>query len=179
MLATALLKEGLRGADVTAWQQELNAAGYAVAVDGVYGAQTVAVTKQFQQNEGLSVDGEAGPKTQAQMDAILAALAPPPPPQDDAPPAPGPSPAPTSAPLATVPASSPTSSTLREFLMRTSTQVAGGLLVLLVGAVAAVALKKRKKNPARRRNPLQYSAGDWANAIAYEALRQRRAVKRR
>jgi len=39
--------------------------GWTITADGFYGNQTSSVTRQFQQEKGLSVDGLIGPQTWA------------------------------------------------------------------------------------------------------------------
>ena len=64
----ALSKYGSRGAEVTKIQEKLKRWGYYSGnVDGIYGSQTVAAVKKFQQKNGLVVDGIAGTKTLAAM----------------------------------------------------------------------------------------------------------------
>lgn len=48
-------------------QELLNERGYPVAVDGVFGAQTEAAVKQFQNDAGLVADGVVGAKTWAAL----------------------------------------------------------------------------------------------------------------
>lgn len=65
------LQAGMRGPDVTAWQQFLKGAGlYASNVDGQFGEKTVVATKQFQEREALRVDGKAGKDTLAKAAAL-------------------------------------------------------------------------------------------------------------
>ena len=60
----ALSKYGSRGAEVRTIQEKLKRWGYYTGnVDGIYGSLTVSAVKRFQQKNGLSVDGVAGPKT--------------------------------------------------------------------------------------------------------------------
>ena len=60
----ALSKYGSRGSEVTTIQEKLKRWGYYTGnVDGIYGSLTVAAVKKFQQKNGLTVDGIAGPKT--------------------------------------------------------------------------------------------------------------------
>ena len=64
----ALSKYGSRGQEVRTIQDKLKRWGYYTGnVDGIYGSQTVSAVKKFQQKNGLSVDGIAGPKTLAAM----------------------------------------------------------------------------------------------------------------
>jgi len=57
------MKLGDTGHNVEELQELLNDNGIVVAVDGDYGPKTVEAVKQFQQREGLAVDGVAGNKT--------------------------------------------------------------------------------------------------------------------
>ena len=60
----ALSKYGSTGSEVRTIQDKLKRWGYYTGnVDGIYGSQTVAAVKRFQQKNGLAVDGIAGPKT--------------------------------------------------------------------------------------------------------------------
>ena len=60
----ALSKYGSRGSEVRTIQDKLKRWGYYTGnVDGIYGSLTVSAVKRFQQKNGLSVDGVAGPKT--------------------------------------------------------------------------------------------------------------------
>ncbi|MGI5893402.1 MAG: spore cortex-lytic enzyme [Candidatus Merdivicinus sp.] len=59
-----LSKVGSRGNEVKAIQQELKDRGlYNGNVDGIFGSQTEAAVKRFQKQQGLAVDGIAGPQT--------------------------------------------------------------------------------------------------------------------
>ena len=51
------------GSDVVLAQSILKSLGYDIAVDGKYGKQSESITKQFQNEHGLVVDGKIGPKT--------------------------------------------------------------------------------------------------------------------
>ncbi len=65
-----LLKNGSTGSDVKKLQQSLIDAGYDVGktrADGVYGKNTAAAVRQYQRDNGLAVDGIAGPKTMGSM----------------------------------------------------------------------------------------------------------------
>jgi GH25 family lysozyme M1 (1,4-beta-N-acetylmuramidase) len=57
----------LVGDDVRAVQQALSATGFEVTADGVFGFQTDAAVRQFQQVHGLAVDGIVGPETRAAL----------------------------------------------------------------------------------------------------------------
>ena len=60
----ALSKYGSTGSEVRTIQEKLKRWGYYTGnVDGIYGSLTVAAVKKFQQKNGLTVDGIAGPKT--------------------------------------------------------------------------------------------------------------------
>ena len=58
------LKKGSTGEAVQRLQAALASLGYTVNTDGTYTNATVTAVKQFQQQNGLSVDGIAGPTTQ-------------------------------------------------------------------------------------------------------------------
>ncbi|HEV2761002.1 MAG TPA: peptidoglycan-binding domain-containing protein [Acidimicrobiales bacterium] len=53
------------GDDVRAWQARMAARGFAIDVDGKYGAQSVRACRQLQAFAGLDVDGKVGPATWA------------------------------------------------------------------------------------------------------------------
>lgn len=62
--SSALSKQGSRGDEVTQIQQKLKNWGYYTgSVDGIFGPQTTAAVRLFQERNGLAVDGIAGPKT--------------------------------------------------------------------------------------------------------------------
>ena len=64
----ALSKYGSRGEEVRTIQTKLKRWGYYFGnVDGIYGSQTLAAVKRFQQKNGLTVDGIAGKNTLAAM----------------------------------------------------------------------------------------------------------------
>jgi uncharacterized protein YgiM (DUF1202 family) len=67
--ATAFAKRDyLRGEDVGAVQQALQAAGFDPGeIDGVYGQQTAAAVVAYQVAKGLKVDGVVGPVTWAAL----------------------------------------------------------------------------------------------------------------
>lgn len=53
----------MRGNDVLAYQKLLNAKGYQLDTDGVFGPATERITRQFQRDKGLLVDGVLGFRT--------------------------------------------------------------------------------------------------------------------
>jgi chitosanase len=57
----------LQGSDVESVQNALNARGYALVVDGVFGAATVAAVTDFQQKHAFTADGIVGPATRAAL----------------------------------------------------------------------------------------------------------------
>lgn len=74
---TAILGIGNSGSDVRYLQENLNKAGYNLSVDGIFGSLTLNAVKDFQKSNGLTVDGLAGPKTFAALNAkVTAAVTP-------------------------------------------------------------------------------------------------------
>ena len=64
----ATYKQGSSGDDVRTIQTKLKRWGYyAGSIDGIYGKQTVAAVKKYQQANGLTADGICGPKTLAAL----------------------------------------------------------------------------------------------------------------
>lgn len=61
------LQRGSTGDDVKALQQQLNAAGYNLDVDGSYGPKTQAAVKDYQTKNGLQVDGIVGSQTSVSL----------------------------------------------------------------------------------------------------------------
>ena len=57
------LSYGSKGSEVTELQKLLNQNGYSLDADGIYGAKTQAAVKDYQQKNGLSVDGIVGNNT--------------------------------------------------------------------------------------------------------------------
>jgi peptidoglycan hydrolase-like protein with peptidoglycan-binding domain len=45
------------------WQQKLKAHGWHIELDGVWGAHSASILRQFQQDKGLAVDGVRGPSS--------------------------------------------------------------------------------------------------------------------
>lgn len=71
-LGERILRKGDEGADVKLLQQYLEKLGYDPGGnDGDFGPKTLKVLKAFQEDHGLTVDGEYGPKSHA---ALMAAL---------------------------------------------------------------------------------------------------------
>ena len=73
---TRVLKNGMSGSDVKELQTKLIRAGYSCGpwgADGDFGDQTEMAVRRFQTQHGLAVDGQAGPKTMAALDKLLAA----------------------------------------------------------------------------------------------------------
>jgi hypothetical protein len=62
------LEKGSTGPCVRSLQQSLNALGFNLKEDGVYGGLTRLAVKRFQQSQGLSVDGIAGARTIPALD---------------------------------------------------------------------------------------------------------------
>ena len=58
-----LLKYGSQGNDVKDLQNRLNANGYNLSVDGSFGKNTLSAVKDYQQKNGLEVDGIVGNNT--------------------------------------------------------------------------------------------------------------------
>ena len=65
--AGGLLRRGSRGPEVEALQAALGGAGYAVAVDGIFGPATQAAVVGFQRAAGLAADGIVGPATRGAL----------------------------------------------------------------------------------------------------------------
>ncbi len=57
----------MEGPDIRAMQQALADVGIDVGVDGVFGPGTEAAVRQFQEREGLTADGIAGPATLSRL----------------------------------------------------------------------------------------------------------------
>lgn len=63
-----MIKIGDVGQQVTALQAKLNSAGATIEVDGWFGESTEKAVVHFQRQQGLMVDGIAGPATLAKLD---------------------------------------------------------------------------------------------------------------
>jgi peptidoglycan hydrolase-like protein with peptidoglycan-binding domain len=48
---------------VRTWQQKMKDRGWSLGADGCYGPESENVCRQFQDEKGLDVDGDVGPKT--------------------------------------------------------------------------------------------------------------------
>lgn len=72
-LGTVTLFSGMQGPEVAVLQQGLQEIGYPVgSVDGIYGARTQGAVAAFQQDTGLSGDGEANAGTLAALERAVA-----------------------------------------------------------------------------------------------------------
>jgi peptidoglycan hydrolase-like protein with peptidoglycan-binding domain len=58
-----LVRQGDQQHPVKTLQYLLRARGHTVAVDGIFGPNTAAAVRAFQQQKGLAVDGIVGPVT--------------------------------------------------------------------------------------------------------------------
>ena len=63
------LRKGCKGEDVKWLQQQLNAGGAGLAIDGIYGPVTDSAVKAYQLRHGLAVDGITGPATRKALGA--------------------------------------------------------------------------------------------------------------
>lgn len=63
MAGHEILSPAKRGPAVSSLQNRLRKAGYPLAIDGIFGAQTQSAVRSFQQENRLEVDGLVGPKT--------------------------------------------------------------------------------------------------------------------
>jgi hypothetical protein len=70
--ASAILKEGSKGAEVIKLQEGLKKLNfYSGAIDGIFGPQTKASVIKFQQTHGLVTDGIVGPNTWSKLNQLL------------------------------------------------------------------------------------------------------------
>ena len=60
---SSTLRKGAKGDETKRWQEFLNTQGYGLAVDGDFGSKTDAATRDYQQKNGLAVDGIVGAQT--------------------------------------------------------------------------------------------------------------------
>ncbi len=67
-----LLQRGSTGREVRILQMLLNFTGKGLVIDGIYGSATQNAVSRFQREQGLSVDGKAGPLTWARLVSIQA-----------------------------------------------------------------------------------------------------------
>ena len=70
MASYTTLRVGSKGNDVTELQKKLNAQGYGLAEDGIYGQKTKAAVRDYQSKNGLSIDGIAGNDTLGKLYSI-------------------------------------------------------------------------------------------------------------
>ena len=73
------LRNGSSGSDVLKLQQALVNAGYSVGnagVDGIYGSATESAVRQYQRDNGLSVDGVAGQNTLGSLYSVKTSTTP-------------------------------------------------------------------------------------------------------
>lgn len=66
-MARSQVQYGSQGGDVKELQTLLNKTGYNLATDGIFGAATQAAVKNYQQKNGLAVDGIVGKNTWASL----------------------------------------------------------------------------------------------------------------
>ncbi|BAY42851.1 peptidoglycan-binding domain 1 [Scytonema sp. HK-05] len=67
-ISEPILRIGSEGADVKRLQEYLNAHGYHIAADGIFGAKTEAAVQDFQRSHGLTPDGIVGHNTWAAIE---------------------------------------------------------------------------------------------------------------
>ncbi|MHC4371933.1 MAG: peptidoglycan-binding domain-containing protein, partial [Planctomycetota bacterium] len=68
-----MLKFGSRGSEVEALQQFLIDQGYDLGdagADGIFGSKTRTAVRQFQSDQGITIDGVVGPTTQGKIDTF-------------------------------------------------------------------------------------------------------------
>lgn len=67
MEPVALLRNGMRGDGVRWVQYQLNAKGYNLIVDGIFGTKTESAVKDFQSRADIHIDGIVGPQTRIKL----------------------------------------------------------------------------------------------------------------
>ena len=65
-----VLKRGMKGNAVRGLQAQLVGYGYKIDVDGSYGPATENAVECYQEDNGLTVDGKAGPQTRKHMEGV-------------------------------------------------------------------------------------------------------------
>ena len=70
-IASPTVKNGTRGANAKLLQQNLNACGYKLEEDGIFGKLSTQALKKWQAANGLVVDGIYGEKSEAKMKQLL------------------------------------------------------------------------------------------------------------
>lgn len=66
-LTLKVLKRGMKGEEVKALQTHLVGCGMDISVDGSFGPATEEAVRHYQREQGLSVDGKAGPETRRRL----------------------------------------------------------------------------------------------------------------
>lgn len=66
-MAAESVRQGMSGYDVSALQRALKLAGYAVAVDGLYGPKTDSAVRKFQAKAKVKIDGQVAGETWAAL----------------------------------------------------------------------------------------------------------------
>lgn len=70
-VAVPTVKMGTRGANAKLLQQNLNACGYRLEEDGIFGKLSTQALKEWQAQNGLVVDGIYGKKSEAKMKELI------------------------------------------------------------------------------------------------------------
>lgn len=68
-MAYSIIKYGSTGDDVRRLQEKLNEYGYGLDTDGIFGVKTQSAVRDYQKNNGLSVDGIVGANTWGKLNA--------------------------------------------------------------------------------------------------------------
>lgn len=68
-MAYSIIKYGSTGDDVRKLQEKLNEYGYGLDTDGIFGVKTQSAVRDYQKNNGLSVDGIVGANTWGKLNA--------------------------------------------------------------------------------------------------------------